>query len=729
MYKKFLLKTSIFGILGIAFFALFLNTSNVQAIDHIDDPQNTQIYYNSNTYRTDAARVNPPPMAFSTTFTPSSNFTNISFSYRAMIESATLSGMSIWVYLTESSRVNGNQDGNLVGRLFQQTPPTPYDYYSWFNGTITSSLSNLTANTPYYLVVRFEKSANSPAGSDRVSIKDFKVSGAQAVSPPMSGTLTPVSPSCFISDGQSSCNVNMTWTTTNPVGTSAITSSYPVSNTKVSPLPDSNSGTNVPIAIPFLSSPRLLMLYNNAVFLTQSQATASCVSGTTWNTNTGACIATTQPTGWIRCNGLDTSCNITYGSSADITWLSNNTASCSVSSGGATISGWTGTSTPPTRSTGPLTANKTYDLTCNGSNGSTYTSTVNVVIVDTNTLSISRSGTGSGTITSSPVGINNSSINCGSTCSVTYNYGTSVTLTAFPANGSTFTSWSGCSSNGPNSCSLSMDAPRVVTSLRRPFCSQNCYYDSYSIGSKSVTATFSQIVNLPDLTASLITPTSAVATIPKIFSAVIRNIGTGPTGVSFNNFFQVATSSSGGGDITDLSAVSMPALVAGANNISNKSYTFPTSGTYSMRACADKTDRNTTTSTDVVNESDENNNCGAWVNVIVAEPPVDGGWSDWGACSASCGGGTQTRSCTNPPPSGGGNSCSGNDSQSCNNQACAAPVNGACSIPPSHYNCSSGNSSNNTNGTSSWTWMCNGSSGGTDAPCSELKKIPTFIEN
>jgi len=28
--------------------------------------------------------------------------------------------------------------------------------------------------------------------------------------------------------------------------------------------------------------------------------------------------------------------------------------------------------------------------------------------------------------------------------------------------------------------------------------------------------------------------------------------------------------------------------------------------------------------------------------------PVNGGWSDWSACSAECGGGTQTRTCNNP---------------------------------------------------------------------------------
>lgn len=51
-------------------------------------------------------------------------------------------------------------------------------------------------------------------------------------------------------------------------------------------------------------------------------------------------------------------------------------------------------------------------------------------------------------------------------------------------------------------------------------------------------------------------------------------------------------------------------------------------------------------------------------------PVVNGGWSAWGACSVSCGGGTQTRTCTNPAPNSCGADCSGPNSQACNTQAC-----------------------------------------------------------
>ena len=53
-------------------------------------------------------------------------------------------------------------------------------------------------------------------------------------------------------------------------------------------------------------------------------------------------------------------------------------------------------------------------------------------------LTVTKAGTGSGTVTSAPTGIN-----CGSDCTENYTSGTSVTLTAAPASGSTFAGWTG----------------------------------------------------------------------------------------------------------------------------------------------------------------------------------------------------------------------------------------------------------------------------------------------
>ena len=134
-------------------------------------------------------------------------------------------------------------------------------------------------------------------------------------------------------------------------------------------------------------------------------------------------------------------------------------------------------------------------------------------------------------------------------------------------------------------------------------------------------ANFSRIAApQPDLTAAPATPSSATVGTALTFSSTISNIGTAGTGASFSNFFQVATAAGGGGSITDLASSTMAALAASANAIATSpSYTFSSASTYSVRACADKTN---SVSTGTITESNEGNNCGAWVNVTVSAAPV-----------------------------------------------------------------------------------------------------------
>jgi hypothetical protein len=72
-------------------------------------------------------------------------------------------------------------------------------------------------------------------------------------------------------------------------------------------------------------------------------------------------------------------------------------------------------------------------------------------------LSAGKAGTGAGTVTSSPVGIS-----CGASCLAAFTAGTTVTLTAAPASGSTFGGWSGACT-GTGSCTITLDADRSVT--------------------------------------------------------------------------------------------------------------------------------------------------------------------------------------------------------------------------------------------------------------------------
>ena len=73
-------------------------------------------------------------------------------------------------------------------------------------------------------------------------------------------------------------------------------------------------------------------------------------------------------------------------------------------------------------------------------------------------LSVTKGGSGSGVVTSTPAGIN-----CGATCSASFENGTSVTLTATADAGSTFAGWSGACSGTNTTCVVSMTQARAVT--------------------------------------------------------------------------------------------------------------------------------------------------------------------------------------------------------------------------------------------------------------------------
>src|SRR5262249_23807230 len=73
-------------------------------------------------------------------------------------------------------------------------------------------------------------------------------------------------------------------------------------------------------------------------------------------------------------------------------------------------------------------------------------------------LSIAAAGSGTGTVTTSPSGIN-----CGATCVSSFPSGSVVTLIATPANGSTFTGWSGDSDCSDGSVTLNANTSCTAT--------------------------------------------------------------------------------------------------------------------------------------------------------------------------------------------------------------------------------------------------------------------------
>ncbi len=78
----------------------------------------------------------------------------------------------------------------------------------------------------------------------------------------------------------------------------------------------------------------------------------------------------------------------------------------------------------------------------------------------THQLSITKAGTGAGTVTSTAP---SAAIDCGTSCSASFDEGTQVTLSAAPAVGTSFIGWTGGGCSGTGSCTVTVNAPTTVT--------------------------------------------------------------------------------------------------------------------------------------------------------------------------------------------------------------------------------------------------------------------------
>ncbi len=137
---------------------------------------------------------------------------------------------------------------------------------------------------------------------------------------------------------------------------------------------------------------------------------------------------------------------------------------------GYVFSGWTGSNIScPGTGACTITMNRAHSV------GATFSP------VATTSYVLQASRTGSGTVTSAPAGIN-----CGSDCSQSYTSGTSVTLTATPAAGYTFSGWNGGGCSGTGACTVAMTMARSTTAT---FTAVNYTLTVSRTGSGSVTST------------------------------------------------------------------------------------------------------------------------------------------------------------------------------------------------------------------------------------------------
>ncbi len=148
---------------------------------------------------------------------------------------------------------------------------------------------------------------------------------------------------------------------------------------------------------------------------------------------TGAGSVTSQPAG-VDCGG---SCSHSFDGGTQVT-LTPTPAS------GSTFAGWSGA----------CSGTGTCQVTMN--RDQTVTATFNTT-PPTHTLTVSKAGSGSGSVASQPAGID-----CGATCSHSFDGGTQVTLTPTPASGSTFAGWSGACS-GSGACQVALNSDQAVT--------------------------------------------------------------------------------------------------------------------------------------------------------------------------------------------------------------------------------------------------------------------------
>lgn len=174
--------------------------------------------------------------------------------------------------------------------------------------------------------------------------------------------------------------------------------------------------------------------YGRSVWTTTLGAITGGQTLTVSKSGSGGGRVTSIPAG-INCG---TSCSASFGTGLPVVLSA-------APDTGSTFAGWSGCDT--------VTA-AGCNVTLNAARNVTATFTATVV---SQVLNVSRVGSGSGTLTSSPA-----AINCGSTCSASFNSGTSVTLTATPSTGSVFAGWIGdCSGTG--TCIVTMTQARNVT--------------------------------------------------------------------------------------------------------------------------------------------------------------------------------------------------------------------------------------------------------------------------
>jgi hypothetical protein len=129
-----------------------------------------------------------------------------------------------------------------------------------------------------------------------------------------------------------------------------------------------------------------------------------------------------------------------------------------------------------------------------------------------------------------------------------------------------------------------------------------------AVGSSQAQETVTVIpVSTVDLIAGSVTPTTATAGTPTTLNATVTNTGNANSD-TFPVLYQVQET----GALVNSAYIT--SVGPGDSLPSSASYTFPSAGTYSVRACAN----NNTSWVNIATETNYGNNCGPWTSITVA---------------------------------------------------------------------------------------------------------------
>ncbi len=271
---------------------------------------------------TSSACVTLPKLYISVTPTTRTINVGDSYSYDVVV-----TGINGWAGGQPNLLVSGGPSGGSLSHAFGPHNSC-YGTYCYDYGPSSGFMLGLqgagdkltysgTALTSGSYTLTFTTSTDSSAMATASLIVNTPSCTNGATNPPtcttfsnMSGTLTPAASSCVIASGTNSCNINFSWTTTNPVATSAVTSDTTnagvvASNTNVA---NGNSGGPTAFTIPYPG--RNFYLYNNGVLLDQRSSSSNpittiCASGSGWD---GTKCATSVNGGWGAWSGCSASC-------------------------------------------------------------------------------------------------------------------------------------------------------------------------------------------------------------------------------------------------------------------------------------------------------------------------------------------------------------------------------------------------------------------------------------